>query len=1141
MSPKRIRPFLFPALLLVLLICACVLYAEFLFQRPSVQRFLVEKISKAVAYDVKVKSFHIYFWKGLNIAAHGLSVESRDHKQHIDAPTARIGLTWTALFKGNVIPSSLDLSNPIISISLPGRQKTKKPSLEETLQNTTLLRLVGIRSLTISGGQIKIEGSPFSLRALFLRMSRNKEKPEEQFIRLKTALGFKGRHIPFQLKGHVRYPEKKSQIAVDLSGRAGRIPVSWIPWPRFAPFSGGIIDAAFQVKGALSGTLSAEGTFTGHDLRFAISGRERRKEYAFSSMDLDFTAQLDKGKLTVNIPRARVLDTSLTARVFYASKKPSPHLELSIKSPFMSLKTFKQIFPSSLVPAWIEKSLFPRLSGGEVMAEHFSLGGTLDQIAHLNRPENMNALAMHVTWRNLHVLEQGPALPFEEVSGQMDISNNRLKLARMQGRFGTSSVHQGLFAVTPLAGRDRLYSTAVEGDFSVEDLLEMRRLPWIPEDLSKKLASLKGSSGRLEARVTAFRKGSGLIPRVKNGSLTFRDCTFAHRALLFPIFITRGEIEMQDTGRVQFKGDGSWGDSDLKVSGFTDRSLEHVTTKVDGTLDLDALAAKLFPEKPWSLHFEKPADCSLHITKKDAAWSLAGTIDLNEKPALKGTGLHLNPLCNKGGICFDLAYRPGKSLRIKSLDANFGKSLFSAAGDVALVGEKRITAEINIPGIFFKDLGVQFQGNCPVAAGVLKGHIRGTFPVRDLLSSTLTGELEARDLCVAPKRLSHPLKGGFRAHFSGDTVALKSLHFTTGKSSIEIEGNLKGWKGLKGNLAIRSERIDLADFLAEKKPRSQKRGWFFLRPLLAHSDGLSVSFQASKVAWHAMKTGPLTGNGVLEKGMFHLTESSLKSEHGLITLKGHLPGAPGKKITFLSHIRLFEQPVQELFQSFNVQNHYIEGQLSTDILVSGQGHNLDSLTAGLQGNGKMLLEKGVIKKSNVLIKILDFLSIQKIFRRPPPNLSKEGFYFDRIGADFIIRKGVLSTENLLMRSPVINAAGKARLNLPGKKVRADLGVQPLVTLDSLVSKIPIVGYILTGKDKTLLVYYFKVEGPISSPEVKYIPLKKWGNSIMGYVTRIFLTPPRLFEKLMNLRKPAKDESSLSGPPHQEDMSGNPAK
>ncbi|MBW2095810.1 MAG: AsmA-like C-terminal region-containing protein [Deltaproteobacteria bacterium] len=1134
MSQKRIKSLLFPGILLILLVCTCVLYADFLLQRPSVQRFLVKKVSEAAGYDVKVESFRIYLWRGLKITAHGLTATARNRKEHITASIARIGLDGKALLRGRFVPRSLDLDNPVISISFPRQKEGEKRSLEEILGNVGLLKLAAIRSLSITGGQVNIEGSPFSLQSLFLKVSRKETKTLDQVIHLKTALGFKGGHIPFYLQGHVRYGKKQERITVDLSGKTRRIPVSWVPWPRFAPFSGGLIDVDFHVAGPLGDSLSAGGTFQGRDLRFAITRRDRRKEYALPSMTLDFNARLEKGILKIHIPQAKLLDTSLSARIFFEPAKPSPRLELSIKSPFMSLRTFKTVFPSSLVPAWIEKGLFPRLSGGEVMADHFSLVGTLDQIAHLNRRENTSGLAMVVTWKNLHVLKQGSPLPFEEVAGQMEIKDNRLDLSRMQGRFGTSAVHEASLNVTSLVGGRHTYTITLDGDFAVQDLVEMRGLPWTPAEFKGRLAGLAGSSGRLRASLKALKKGSGIIPRIKSGSMTFKECTFVHEAFLFPVRVEKGEMEIEDTGRVRFKGSGSWGNSVLAVSGSAGRSMENLTTKVAGTLDLDALATRLFPGKTWSLHFGKPVGCTMHVSRKKTAWSFAGMIDLNEEPALKVGSLQLNPLCRKGGICFDVGYIPGKNLQIRSFDGRFGKSLFSASGVVTLSGEKRITAEVTIPGLFVKDLGVQFQGSCPVATGVVKGHVRGTFPVNDFLSSTLTGKLEGSELCLGLKGLPHPLiSGGFTALFSGDKVSIKSLGFTIGKSSIEIQGNLRDWKALRGNLTIRSEKIDLADFLPRKKGQAQKKGSFFLQPLLNHSAGLGVSLRASRVTWRKMKMGPFRGDGVFEQGVFHLLNSRLKSKHGSITMKGDYRGEKNKKITFLSHIRLFEQPVQELFRNFKVRNYYLEGQLSTDILLSGEGHDKKSLAAGLRGKGKMLLEKGVIKKSNVLIKILDFLSIQKIFRRPPPNLSKEGFYFDKIGADFVIRKGVLSTENLMMRSPVLNAAGKARLNLPKERIRADFGVQPLVTLDSLVSKVPIVGYILTGKDKTLLVYYFKVEGPFSSPEVKYIPLKNWGNSIMGYVTRIFLTPPRLFEKLMKLRKPAKNESRPPGPADQE--------
>lgn len=1142
MSQKRIRSLLFPGILLLVLICTCVLYAEFLLQRPSVQRFLVEKVSEAVGHDVEVKAFHIYLWKGLHITAHELSVSSKDRKQHIDTQTARIGLMWTALLRGNIIPRSLDLLNPVINISFPVRGEEEKTSLEERLGKIEFLKLAAIHSFSIIGGQVRIKGSPFSLQSLFVRVSREDRKSPDQEIRLKTALGFKGNHIPLYFQGHVRYGEKQAKISIDLSGQARRIPVSWVPWPHFAPFSNGLIDVDFHVAGPLGNSLSAGGTFQGHNLRFAISRGERRKEYALSSMSLDFDARLEKGSLKILIPEAKVLDTSLTARISFEPAKPSPHLELSIKSPFMSLETFKQLFPSSLVPAWIGKSLFPRLSGGEVMAEHFSLAGTLDQIADLSKPENARALGMAVTWRNLDVLKEGAPLPFEEVGGRMDIKNNRLDLSGMQGLFGTSAVHEASLAVTPLAGRNHVYSISIAGEFAVQDLLEMRKLPWAPEELKTRLAALEGSSGRLSGHLKAVKEGGGIMLRIENGSLTFRECTFIHEAFLFPVKVAQGEMQVQDTDQIQFKGSGSWGNSPLAVSGSADRSMDRLKTKVAGTLDLDALATRLFPKKTWSLHFGKPVGCTMQVSKKESVWSSAGTIDLNEEPALKVGSFHVNPLSKKGGIRFDLAYTPGKQMRVRSLEGRFGKSLFSASGQVTLSGEKRITAEVNIPGFFAQDLGVQFQKGCPVAAGVLTGHIRGTFPINDLLSSALTGELEAHDLCLGVEGLPHRLTGGgFKILFLGDKVTIRSLGFATGKSSIEIRGNLSGWKALQGNLTVRSDEIDISDFLQKKPRQPQKTGNFFLEPLLKHCAGLGVSLQASRITWGDMKTGPFRAEGVLKKGAFDLLNSTLKSKHGIITMKGAFGGNKREKITFLSQIKFFEQPVQELFHSFNVQNYYLEGQLSTEIFLSGEGHDQASLRASLHGEGKALVEKGVIKKSNVLISILDFLSIQKIFRRPPPNLSKEGFYFDEIGADFVIRKGALSTENLMMRSPVINAAGKARLDLSENRVRADLGIQPLVTLDSVVSKIPIVGYILTGKDKTLLVYYFKVEGPLSSPDVTYVPLKNWGNSIMGYITRIFLTPPRLFEKLMKLRQPAEKKSPLPGQTNQEGTSGRSTK
>ncbi|MFO7600690.1 MAG: hypothetical protein R6X27_12905, partial [Candidatus Desulfacyla sp.] len=67
--------------------------------------------------------------------------------------------------------------------------------------------------------------------------------------------------------------------------------------------------------------------------------------------------------------------------------------------------------------------------------------------------------------------------------------------------------------------------------------------------------------------------------------------------------------------------------------------------------------------------------------------------------------------------------------------------------------------------------------------------------------------------------------------------------------------------------------------------------------------------------------------------------------------------------------------------------------------------------------------------------------------------------------------------------------------------------------DFLVSKVPVAGYLLTGDQKSLYVEYFKVQGPFSDPDVRYIPLKSLGNGTFGVLTRLLLTPKRIYESI----------------------------
>ena len=123
-------------------------------------------------------------------------------------------------------------------------------------------------------------------------------------------------------------------------------------------------------------------------------------------------------------------------------------------------------------------------------------------------------------------------------------------------------------------------------------------------------------------------------------------------------------------------------------------------------------------------------------------------------------------------------------------------------------------------------------------------------------------------------------------------------------------------------------------------------------------------------------------------------------------------------------------------------------------------------------------------------------------------------------------QGVLATDPLVMKSPVFNAVVKGNVDLSKGRINAEVGAQPLGSIDSLISRIPIAGHILTGEDKAFLVYTFHVEGPVSEPSVRHVPLEGLGKGISGLFGRLFTTPGRLFKEISE----AAGEIGMDGAP-----------
>jgi hypothetical protein len=88
-----------------------------------------------------------------------------------------------------------------------------------------------------------------------------------------------------------------------------------------------------------------------------------------------------------------------------------------------------------------------------------------------------------------------------------------------------------------------------------------------------------------------------------------------------------------------------------------------------------------------------------------------------------------------------------------------------------------------------------------------------------------------------------------------------------------------------------------------------------------------------------------------------------------------------------------------------------------------------------------------------------------------------------------------------------NAVGN--VSLVDETVDLHVGVKPFQTVDTIVTNIPIAGWLLGGRERGVIVASFHVTGPLKEPVVTPLPLKSLGRNIFGIFQRILELPAAL--------------------------------
>ncbi len=364
------------------------------------------------------------------------------------------------------------------------------------------------------------------------------------------------------------------------------------------------------------------------------------------------------------------------------------------------------------------------------------------------------------------------------------------------------------------------------------------------------------------------------------------------------------------------------------------------------------------------------------------------------------------------------------------------------------------------------------------------GRVRGVMEVEAPIAGTpgvpeATGWVEFSDWALTvPFFTKTPLPGKARLIFEKDRMTIPPVTMRFAESTLTGEGTLTDFARPRLVMSIAAPTIDLAE-------------------LFGTGDA-------------SLRMTDFTSRLIFEEGYIILPD-----------LKGSLYGGscsgefgyvyPVTETESLFYLNLTGEAadIGALLADTGISRN-VMGRAGFTLSLKSEPGDPQTILKTMDGTAAVTITDGTIRRLSLLSKVMSTMQISNYLRLKFPKLDTEGIPFDSITGDCVIEDGTLRTENLYFNSRVMKITTVGSYDTVHDNLDMVMGYQLLQTIDLIVNKIPVVGYILTGEDGNLFTTYFKVSGSIKDPTVEPMTLQALGKGTLNIFTRIFHFPLKGF-------------------------------
>jgi Predicted membrane protein len=586
------------------------------------------------------------------------------------------------------------------------------------------------------------------------------------------------------------------------------------------------------------------------------------------------------------------------------------------------------------------------------------------------------------------------------------------------------------------------------------------------------------------------------------GSVKDVDVDFS--SLSGPVKVQRGQFTA-NKGMVTLKNVyGSIFDSSFAASAVISGSVQAIDSAevaMNGNIGPETVR---WVSKTFNLPPEQTVRAPLSVSDTHIVWQTGSNLAITGNAAVQ----------NGPTVSFDLRKYAGE-LAIKQLNI---RDEDSHAAITVLYGENLV--DFSFRGVLTEKALNRMFARTSFHRGSIKGDFRAHIQLDRPGQSSAQGYLEGAHLFL-PLGGNEPLQisqANLRAE--NKTLKVESATVSFGDSDFILKGNVKALeRGFRIDMDASADVINMdaiSKALAGKKNPAQ--------PLPTKLSGKSskknpalqgiVRLKAKSVTWGKYTANPVSANIMLDREGGRVVV--IDATHCGISLPGNLRFADG-------YIQLDFKPKatgEQLEPALNClwgKDLRISGIVDLKAEVNARGKS-EELVRALTGKVDFRAKAGCIYRFPLLAKILSFLNVTELLRGKVPDLNAEGFNYNSIIIKGDLRNGIFVLQEAIIDGTTMQLVGQGEIDISNNKINLTVLVAPFKTVDYLVSKIPLVGYVLKG---TLISIPLRITGKLDDPNIIILSPTAIGKGMLGIMTRTLLLPVKIIEPFIPRNKEKK--------------------